>query len=233
MTNIRSLVIALLLSVGLAVPHARADVFYSFVQTSFLGTCGFNTPPCVPVPTPILSVTIEVTDSAAANGFMTFQSAMFNNLTLQPEVPLDLAGTGIVRIAVQVTGGSALFFLQSGPGGGSFSSGALSPPTTGYFDPGWDVRLIGGPAGFSELSIDYFGMFDDLTFGMSLNGTASGTFVTDAPVNGCHDNPGCSFAGVMTVSTPEPASMGLLTVGVIGMLALSRRRRPIRIANRR
>jgi hypothetical protein len=204
---IRRFLVALLLAGGLtAPPHAMADVIYSFDQTSLTGTCGFNTP-CVPVPAPIISLTIEVTDSAAANGFAISQSNVFCNGSCAPQPPLDLTGTGIVGISL------------SGPfSGACFVCGGPD------FTPGWDVRLMGGPSGISGV-ITNFGMFDDFTFSLlPAPGVTTGTFVTDGIVDGCHYNPGCSFSGVMTVSVvPEPASAVLLACGLAGLLGVRRR----------
>jgi hypothetical protein len=215
--RIRSLVITLLLSAGLVAAHARADVIYSFNQTSLTGTCGGGTP-CVPSPPPIVSLTIEVTDSAAANGFSVSQSNDFcDSSPCAPQPPLDLTGTGVVRIAFSVP---PYAFYESGPGCNSFSHGCNGPGYT----PGWEIRLSGGPSGVTG-NIRWEGASDDFSFGLSpAPAITTGTYVTDAPVEGCHQGPGCSFSGVMTVSTPEPASLGLLTFGVAGLLVRSRRR---------
>jgi hypothetical protein len=218
--GIRSLVITLLLSVGLVAPHARADVIYSFNQTSLSGTCAFDVPcvPSVPPPVPIVSLTIEVTDSAAANGFSVSQSNTFSP-AVSPQPPLDLTGTGVVRIAF---GGVGFATFQSGPSCNSFAAGGCGSPD---ITPGWEIGLVGGPGGVGG-TISYFGENDDFTFSLSpAPAITTGTWVTDAGANGCFYDPGCSFSGVMTVSAvPEPASLGLLTFGVAGLLALCRRR---------
>ncbi len=229
-SGIRSLVATLLLSAGLAAP-AAADVIYSFVETSY------SAPPenTYPLADPHAQLTIEVTDSAAAHGFSFFQEADTGdpyhiNYTGPPETPLDLTGSGIVRIAFGV------FPYQSGPSFNSFASQGCYGPLC--VDPGWIVDLRGDLSGISG-EIGYFGISDYFTFTLSpAPALTTGTWLSDnGGITACGEGTsevpfflgetpvGCTFAGVMAVSqVPEPGALGLLATGLAGLLVVGRRR---------
>jgi hypothetical protein len=200
MTNIRSLVLALLLSVGLAVPYARADVVFSFALTSFSGAS-----PIVPQPS------VSFTVSTDGGNFGTDQNAAFDGFG-PAQTPLDLTGTGIDTFAFQANNGPVF-----GP------SWFMSSPNNGeFFTPGWSVTLHGTPTNIQG-GLSYSGEFYDFSLFIAADGTVTGTYVSDAPFSGCDVNPECTFTGTMTAA--EPTSLALLAVGVVGMLALSRRPR--------
>jgi hypothetical protein len=202
---------ALLLSAG----TAQADVIYSFDMTSFSGT---NTSPSLPLPP--ISLTIEVTDAAFAHGFsFGWDQPGCGAPGCTPLVPLDLAGTGIVRIAFSSDPLSS-YSTDPAPFCDQGICGILGSPD---IVPTEMISLSGGSAGVSG-GIEYLGEYDDFTFNLT-PGFMSGSHVTDNGVNGCHVDPGCTFSGPMLATVPEPGTLVLLAGGLLG-LGIVRRRKP-------
>ena len=196
--NIRFLVIALLLSVGLAVPQARADVIYQFVQTSSAA------------PGTVASITVVGDNSFAF---------VYGTSEVPPPPPFSfvpLGGPGFI----------SLNFTFSGPNGSlSFSNSSFPASFCSQLFLGscteWTVNISGG-GGFAF----YNDTFSDFSFQLGgPNGLSTGHFNTDNPIGGpCNRTGACQFTGVWEL-VPEPASVALLTVGMVGMLVLSRRSR--------
>lgn len=209
--NLIALCMGVSLSVGSVAPATAGVVEFRFVQNNALTTPGV-----------FADGTILIDEATFNSKLITVaQSSFF------PPQSLDLSGTGIdlLDFSVATIGGAQVEAKASA------SSNSFQPFDCGGFPgacgPYWAVFLsnaaIGGiPTG----SISFNNTNDDFSFGLG-DPAASGTFNTDNSAGGvCHGSGVCTFAGVWE-RVPEPATLGLLGIGLIGLIS-TRRRRDVR-----
>ena len=193
-------------------------MIYRFVQTS-------------PVAPLSVSVTVAVSDSAAANGFGVAQKGGAEQACPWvgcdgSPVPLDLTGTGISLIDLKIFAGTSSPIFEAQTGGPSWNGFEATCNGGGLPDclPAWVVDVSGFQ---SSISVDilFYGEFDSLEFSSTHSG-GTGFYTSDNPAAGdCFLEGPCNFSGAMVVvEAPTPASLGMLLTGLMGVTVVRRLR---------
>jgi hypothetical protein len=123
---------------------------------------------------------------------------------------VPLGGPGFKSLAISFSG-APTFSNLLGSFPPIFCAGGLIPCVH------WSVGISGDFG-----SVFYNDTQDEFGFNLTSNGVSTGFFNTDR-IHPCHSTGACQFTGIWE-EVPEPGSLGLLTVGMAGVLVLSRRR---------
>ena len=168
-----------------------------------------------------ISLSLQVSDATAAAGFSFGGYQPYDG----PYEPVDFFP--IEALSFSVVSGGATFALTYGAERNDFAPLCGAPWECGY-QPSFDILMLAAPGGTPTGSFFASDGYQSLTIDFA-SGVASGGFSTDNDFSPCLTQGACTFTASWgdPVAAPEPATVGLLLVGIAG--ALVRRRKGDRV----
>jgi hypothetical protein len=191
----------------------RANTIYSYSGAPY-SSCNGGYAPCPPV-TISLSITFDTSLQGTALDNL-------NNSNITPDVTSFSMSDGVFVSITNLTANNYAFFISTGASGGITGWAIFSTSNSG------GISEFAGSCGFVALAADC-GPEADITGGVDCSSFLAGSI--QFPVE---EADGCSLpsqpydvywqAPKSTATTPEPSSLLLLTIGLLGLMTMMWRR---------